>query len=84
MNDVDHLALTDKVHFERRTTTNWELALKGVGRIYQQTFIDIYAKVACATLFDRKTPITAAGLLNDRVIPFPLCINAFYLVNIVT
>src|SRR6185312_100465 len=28
------------------------------------------AKVACAKLYDRKTPITAADLLNDRVIPF--------------
>ena len=44
--------------------------LKGVGRIYQQTFIDTYAKVACAKLYDRKTPITAADLLNDRVLPF--------------
>ena len=44
--------------------------LKGVGRVYQQTFIDTYAKVACAKLYDRKTPITAADLLNDPVIPF--------------
>jgi transposase InsO family protein len=44
--------------------------LKGVGRIYQQTFIDTYAKVAFAKLYDRKTPITAADLLNDRVLPF--------------
>jgi hypothetical protein len=29
--------------------------LKGVWRIYQQTFIDIYAEVACAKLYDRKT-----------------------------
>jgi transposase InsO family protein len=43
--------------------------LKGVGRIYQQTFIDTYAKVAAAKLYDRKTPITAADLLNDRVVP---------------
>ena len=43
---------------------------KGVGRVSQQTFIDTYAKVACAKLYDRKTPITAADLLNDRVIPF--------------
>ncbi len=65
--------------------------LKGVGRVYQQSFIDTYAKVAFAKLGacpwarqrrdprDRKTPITAAELLNDRVIPFfdeheiPLC-----------
>lgn len=44
--------------------------LKGVGRIYEQTFIDTYAKVAFAKLYDRKTPITAADLLNDRVVPF--------------
>ena len=44
--------------------------LKGVGRIYQQTFIDTYAKVAFAKLYDRKTPITAAEILNDRVVPF--------------
>src|SRR5215831_255919 len=43
--------------------------LKGVGRIYQQTFIDTYAKVAFAKLYDRKTPITAAEILNDRVVP---------------
>jgi transposase InsO family protein len=43
--------------------------MKGVGRIYQQTFIDTYSKVVCAKLYDRKTPITAADLVNDRVIP---------------
>src|SRR3981189_2828789 len=44
--------------------------MKGVGRIYQQTFIDTYSKLAFAKLYDRKTPITAADLLNDRVVPF--------------
>ena len=44
--------------------------LKGVGRIYQQTFIDTYSKVGFAKLYDRKTPVTAADLLNDRVVPF--------------
>lgn len=44
--------------------------LKGVGRIYQQTFVDTYAKVAFAKLYDSKTPVTAADLLNDRVLPF--------------
>jgi hypothetical protein len=29
-----------------------------------------YAKVAFAMLYDRKTPLTAAELLNDRVVPF--------------
>ncbi len=41
-----------------------------MGRIYQQTFIDTYSKVAFAKLYDRKTPVTAADLLNDRVLPF--------------
>ena len=44
--------------------------MKGVGRVYQQTFVDTYAKVGFAKLYDRKTPLTAADLLNDRVIPF--------------
>jgi len=44
--------------------------LKGVGRIYQQTFIDTYAKVAMAKLYDRKNALVAADLLNDRVLPF--------------
>ena len=43
--------------------------MKGVGRIYQQTFVDTYSKVACAKLYTTKTPITAADLLNDRVLP---------------
>src|SRR5216117_4280176 len=43
--------------------------LKGVGRIYQQTFIDTYSKVAAAKVYDSKTPITSADILNDRVVP---------------
>ena len=44
--------------------------LKGVGRIYQQTYVDTYAKVAHAKLYNTKTPITAADMLNDKVLPF--------------
>ena len=44
--------------------------LKGVGRVYQQTAIDTYSKVAFAKLYDRKTSLTAADLVNDRVVPF--------------
>jgi len=44
--------------------------LKGVGRIYQQTFIDTYSKVAFAKLYDRKNALVAADVLNDRVLPF--------------
>ncbi len=41
-----------------------------MGRIYQQTFIDTYAKVAFVKLYDRKNTLVAADLLNDRVIPW--------------
>lgn len=44
--------------------------LKGVGRIYQQTFVDTYSKVAFAKLYTTKTPITAADMLNDKVLPY--------------
>jgi transposase InsO family protein len=44
--------------------------LKGVGRVYQQTVIDTYSKLGFAKLYTRKTPLTAADILNDRVIPF--------------
>ena len=44
--------------------------LKGVGRIYQQTFIDTYSKVAMVKLYDRKNALVAADMLNDKVIPF--------------
>lgn len=44
--------------------------IKGVGRIYQQTFIDTYSKVAFTKLYDRKNALVAADMLNDRVLPF--------------
>jgi len=44
--------------------------LKGVGRIYQQTFIDTYSKVAFAKLYDSKNALVAADLLNSEVVPF--------------
>jgi transposase InsO family protein len=44
--------------------------LKSVGRIYQQTFIDTYSKVAFAKIYDRKNALVAADVLNDRVLPF--------------
>lgn len=43
--------------------------IKGVGYIYQQTFIDSYSKVAFAKLYDRKNPLIAADMLNDQVVP---------------
>jgi hypothetical protein len=44
--------------------------IKGVGRIYQQTVIDTYSSVAFAKLYTAKVPLTAADVLNDRVLPF--------------
>jgi transposase InsO family protein len=44
--------------------------LKGVGRIYQQTFIDTYTKLALVKLYDRKNALVAADMLNDQVLPF--------------
>src|SRR5512136_890163 len=42
----------------------------GVGRIYQQTFIDTYTKVAFVKLYDRKNALVAADMLNDQLLPF--------------
>lgn len=44
--------------------------MKGVGRIYQQTFIDTYSRVAFAKLYTEKTAITAAHALNETVVPW--------------
>ncbi len=44
--------------------------IKGVGRIYQQTFIDTYSRVAFAKLYQSKHAITSADVLNDRILPF--------------
>ena len=45
-------------------------SIKGVGRIYQQTVIDTYSRVAFAKLYTSKHAITSAEVLNDRVLPF--------------
>jgi transposase InsO family protein len=44
--------------------------IKGVGRIYQQTFIDTYSRVAFASLYTEKTAITAAHALNESILPW--------------
>lgn len=44
--------------------------IKSIGRIYQQTFLDTYSKLAFGKLYDRKNALLAADLLNDRVLPF--------------
>ena len=44
--------------------------IKGVGRIYQQTFLDTYTRIAFCKVYDRKNALVAADLLNDRVVPW--------------
>jgi len=44
--------------------------IKGIGRIYQQTFIDTYSRVAFAKLYTAHNGLTAADMLNDRVLPW--------------
>nr|NIS72137.1 IS481 family transposase [Pseudomonadota bacterium] len=61
---------TEHVGYLGAQDTFYVGTLKGVGRIYQQTFIDTYSAVAFAKLYTSKHPINAADLLNDRVIPF--------------
>jgi len=44
--------------------------IKSIGRIYQQTYIDTYSKVAQVKVYDRKNALVAADMLNDRVLPW--------------
>jgi len=44
--------------------------IKGVGHIYQQTFIDTYTKAAFCKLYDRKNAPVAADALDSEAIPF--------------
>ena len=43
---------------------------KGVGKVYSQVYIDAYTRVADAKLYTDKTAITAADMLNDKIVPF--------------
>lgn len=85
LNDAQIAALEKKAHDDEEACGEIETArpgylgsqdtfyvgnLKGVGRIYQQTFVDTFSKVAHCKLYTSKTPITTADVLNDRVLPF--------------
>ena len=43
--------------------------IKGVGPIYQQTFIDTHSKVAICQLYTGKNALTAAHHLDTNVVP---------------
>jgi len=61
---------TEHVGYLGSQDTYYVGTIKGVGRVYQQTFIDTYSAVGFAKLYTTKQPINAADLLNDRVVPF--------------
>ena len=61
---------TEHVGYLGAQDTFYVGTLKGVGRVYQQTFIDTYSAVGFAKLYTSKHPINSADLLNDRIIPF--------------
>jgi transposase InsO family protein len=44
--------------------------IKGIGKIYQQTFVDTYTRMGFAKLYTEKNALVAAELLNDQVLPF--------------
>ena len=50
--------------------TYYVVTMKGVGKIFQQTFIDTYSRVAHVKLYTEKSAITSADILNDKVLPF--------------
>jgi transposase InsO family protein len=61
---------TEHVGYLGSQDTFYVGTLKGVGRIYQQTFIDTFSAVGFAKIYTSKVPINSADLLNDKVIPF--------------
>jgi transposase InsO family protein len=61
---------TEHVGYLGSQDTFYVGTLKGVGRIYQQSFIDTFSAVSFAKLYTSKVPINSAHLLNDKVIPF--------------
>ena len=44
--------------------------MKGVGKIYQQTFIDTYSCVVHVKLYIENLAITSTDILNDKMLPF--------------
>jgi transposase InsO family protein len=43
---------------------------KGIGRVYLQAVIDTFCSLGFAKLYTSKQALTAADILNDRVLPF--------------
>lgn len=52
--------------------TYYVCTIKGIGKIYQQTGIDIYSNLGFTKLYTKKTSVEsveAANFLNDKVLP---------------
>ena len=43
---------------------------KGVGKVYGQVYVDTYSRVSDVKLYQEKTALTSADLLNDRILPW--------------
>jgi hypothetical protein len=61
---------TEHPGYLRAQDTYYVGNIKGVGHIYQQTFIDTYTKIAFCKLYDRKNALVAADILNDKAFLF--------------
>jgi transposase InsO family protein len=61
---------TDHPGFLGSQDTYYVGTIKGIGRIYQQTHVDTYSRVAAVKLYPQRNSLVAADLLNDRVVPF--------------
>ena len=66
------IAATRRSSPRRRSRGCSRSCSKPGGRIHQQTFVDTYAKLGFAKLYDRKTPLTAADLLDRPIVKTPL------------
>ena len=44
--------------------------LKGVGKVYLQTVLDTFSRMAWGHFYTSKLPVTAVHVLNNRVLPF--------------
>jgi hypothetical protein len=73
---------TEHVGYMGSQDTYYVGTIKGVGRSYQQTFIDTYSAVGFAKLYTTKHPTNAADMPNDRVIPFFLWKAPIYKVKL--
>ena len=66
---VRHIETSAPGELLNQDTFHWG-TLKGVGKVYVQVVVDAFCSLAFAKVYTSKMPVTAADLLNDRVLPF--------------